>query len=508
MMKFFSLLVCTLLLGLTGCLIDENLEEAKISEYQGEFAIPLFQSSTPILEVLENVGKDAYAGVNEDSLVAIIYRGDVQRRTSADLFGAFTDFPFPVPIVTNPFEFALPSDEFKLNSALFDEGEIYVNFYSSILDSLYVIFTVENLIRDGEPFRIYSVIPNEDGTASPLEEKRTPAGYTLIPDKDTIRFSYTAKNLRTDSFVSIDLITFQLRNAGISYAEGFLTNQFYDLPRDTVFIDLFEKWVSGNIQWINPSITVFIDNSFGFPLQIQTSTFNVQTLVGPKQKVDAPLLDSFDIAFPNFSEIGESKSTILRIDPSNSSNIESIINEGPLWVEYDLDAETNANAGEPDLGFATDSSSLRVGVQIELPLHGNFRDFTTIDTIDLNFSNYEDADEVEFKWVSENEVPLDFRLQARFIDDQGLIIDSLLDSPAQVMKGAPVGPDGVSIGTSSQTVYIPISTERFQNIKRATRVLLESQFTSTGQESGEIVKVLPDQEIRIRMGGIFRFGSQ
>lgn len=496
------------ILSIFGCLVDERFDDTAIEGYRAEFAIPLFQSTSPIIEVLENVGKDAYAGINEDSLVAIIYRGDVQSRSSNDLFGAFTDFPFPVPIVTNPFEFALPTNEFQLKSALFNKGEIYVNFYSSIQDSLYVIFTVENLVKDGEPFRIYSVIPNENGNASPLEEKRTPAGYSLLPDQDTLRFSYTAKNLRTDSLVDIDLITFQLRNAGISYAEGYLTNQFYDLPRDTVFIDLFQNWVSGSIQWLNPSITLFIENSFGFPLQIRTSTFNVQTLNGPKQKVDAPLLDSFDIAFPEFGEIGDSRLTTLRIDPSNSSNIESIINEGPLWVEYDLDAETNANAGEPDLGFATDSSSLRVSVQIELPMHGNFRDFTTLDTLDLNFQNYEDADEVEFKWVSENEVPLDFQMQARFLDDEGKTIDSLLDEASQVMKAAAVGPDGVSIETTTQTVYIPISTDRFQNIKRAKRVLLESRFSSFSHETGEIVKVLPDQEIRIRMGGVFRYKQQ
>lgn len=507
-MNLSHLLLLLICLGLFSCLADERFDDPKVENYSAQIAIPLFQSATPIIEVLENVGKDAYAGVNDDSLVAIIYRGDVQSRSSNDLFGAFTNFPFPVPIVTNPFEFALPTNEFRLKSASFDEGEIYVNFFTTIQDSLYVIFTVENLIKDGEPFRIYSVIPNENGTASPLEEKRTPAGYTLLPDQDTLRFSYTAKNLRTDSLVNIDLITFQLKNAGINYAEGFLTNQFYDLPRDTVFIDLFQKWVSGSIKWLNPSITLFIDNSFGFPLQIQTNTFNVQTLNGPKQKVDAPLLDSFDISYPDFAEIGKSKMTTLRIDPSNSSNIESIINEGPLWVEYDLDAETNANAGEPDLGFATDSSSLRVSVQIELPLHGNFRDFTTLDTIELNFQNYDDADEVEFKWVAENEVPLDFRLQAWFLDDQGIIIDSLLDQATQVMKAAAVGPDGVSIETSIQTVYIPISKNRFQNIKLARRVLLESRFSSFGQETDEIVKVLPDQEIRIRMGGIFRFAGE
>ena len=501
-MNRLPLLLLSLLLlsALGGCFKEDELDNPKLEDYEGEFALPLFQSTTPIIDVLENVGTDAYAGVGTDSLVAIIYDGDVQGRDADDLI---PDLSLgAIPLLANPFEFAIPADDFRLTLARFSEGQIQVTYFPQTTDSVQVDFTIENLQKAGQALSLSTLLPFNTEVTEDLQD------YELIPEEDTIRFAYTATDLKTGEEIDLGLVTVEILDEHITYTEGYLFNQFYDLERDTVFIDLFQKWLSGGIDWVNPSITLFIDNSFGFPLQVQTQEFNVLTVEEPeKQAVDAPLLDTFDIVYPSLNEVGETKSMSLRIDPSNSSNIRPIINQGPLWVEYDLDSETNANAGDPELGFATDSSRLRVQVRVELPIYGNVKDFTTLDTVDLNFSNYEDATEAEFKLVTENEVPLDFRLQAYFLNADNQVIDSLLNAPEQVMRSAPTNEEGISSGVTTQTTYIPISPERFENIKDARRVLLESQFTSFEQPTGRIVRVFPEQEIRIRMGGIFKING-
>ena len=138
---------------------------------------------------------------------------------------------------------------------------------------------------------------------------------------------------------------------------------------------------------------------------------------------------------------------------------------------------------------------------MDLPLYGQASNFIATDTFVLDFSTYQKVKAAEFKFVTENGLPLSVDIQGYFMDDNGLILDSLLQQKERVVAAAPVDGEGIVTNTVEETKYIDIPADRFAQIRSAKKLLLLASFSTLN--NGEIpVKILSGQSTDIRLGAI------
>ncbi len=209
-------------------------------------------------------------------------------------------------------------------------------------------------------------------------------------------------------------------------------------------------------------------------------------------------LDSIVVDYPSLSEVGETKYTYFDFNKDNS-NIDEVLGAGPVAIYYDFDAVANPDNNAAIRGFMTDSSEMTVQVEVELPMYGSASGFEARDTFGINFETYENYDDVEFKIISENGIPLDVGLQLFFADANGTVLDSLFTPNVVLLEAAPVDGAGLPTAISEKTTFTTFEGARFDKIKSAKQLFMRSSF-STVNNGETIVKILSTQEVKIRMG--------
>ena len=128
------------------------------------------------------------------------------------------------------------------------------------------------------------------------------------------------------------------QNFKASYLEGYLGQEPYDLPRDTIIIDFFDRWIDGTVTFANPSINVEVENSFGLPVRSVFNVMEIWNQDGSVLPVQSDILNTgVDFNYPALDEVGESKFTSFSLNKDNS-NIVDIFSNRPIAVDYDLDA--------------------------------------------------------------------------------------------------------------------------------------------------------------------------
>lgn len=497
-----------LLLLAFSCSKFDELNQVEDGEYEAEFAIPLFRTETTLKSILDNLSDSTFVTLDSDGLINLNYSGSLIARTSEQLFNLFSLGAFEVSDTNYNVPFELPNS-IDVNLVTFKEGTVVFNFKSLHEQDVDVKFTIPQLYKDGQPFtKTFSV--DYDGSV-PIEKTGafSIVNHDLISPDNTISIIYEAIKADGQRDTLTDVIM-AFANFEVLYAEGFLGTDIYEIGMDTIKIDFFEDWITGDIYFENPQINLSVINSFGFPIRSLFYYINVLTvdsLVLPLESIYINNLDSgFLFNYPTLDEVGETKVTDLSFNNTNS-NIAEVLGSGPLEVRYHIDAIANpTNEDETDVGFLTCDSRMRVQIDVELPIHGQASGFAAFDTLkldtfDLNvdFKEYGAVDWAEFKLVCDNGLPLDVFTQVHFLDENDQVIDSLLNGPQNIVAAAPVDANGIVIEPLEKITYINMTKDRFDLIRTAKKMLLTTLFYS--YNNGTVpVKVYATDAVSIRMG--------
>jgi len=226
---------------------------------------------------------------------------------------------------------------------------------------------------------------------------------------------------------------------------------------------------------------------------------DIITIDGDKLPLESNFItDGINFDFPSLDEVGEVKTTYFNFNKDNS-NIDVILGAGPVAVDYDMDAVPNPDMDTTIRGFITDTSAFVVQVAVDLPIYGTASGFEARDSFKVSFDEYNDVDDIEFKIVSENGIPLDVGLQIYFADQNGTVLDSLFTPAKNVLEAAPVDAEGLPTEKAEKTIFTSFDATRFEQIKSAKFLYLSTAF-STADNGGTVVKVLSTQDVNIRMG--------
>jgi hypothetical protein len=504
---YFCVLISLLF---TACSKINDVSNAEVLDGNNEFAIPLATATTSFQELIENFDDNTYITIDENGLIRLRYEGDVSVRTSEEILDeAVASLPTILPLSqTNPDTLPFNSpEELEVDSAVVKMGAMvgFTATRSTNMPSIASIkLTLPQVRLNGQPLVLEKNFPLGLTLLgySPIDI----GGHALVPENGKLNVEYEAYNENGE------LVTFgengyaliiTLEDFDFTYIEGYLGYRLHDGDRDTLSIDFFENWIQGEVYFEDPEIRINLENSFGIPTRSVINVFDIYTASGEILPLESDVLNiadnqGIDFLYPTIDQVGEVLTQTFVFDKDNS-NIRDVLGSQPVALDYDVDARTNPDSLLNIRGFLTDESYYKVQVEVELPMYGWARGFIATDTFDLNFADYNDIDEVEFKLVSENGTALDIATQAYFMDADFNILDSLLRTQESLIAAASVNDEGIVIETFTKSTLIPYTSERFDGVRSATQVLLKTAF-STVNDGAVSVKVFAKDEVSIRMG--------
>lgn len=488
-----------------SCKQSNEFLDADIVSGDAEFAIPLLKARTSIQDLLENFDDSTYIEIDAEGVIHLRYEGDVLTQSAQEFFDVVkTYLPALIPLDSTDMilDFNTSTDQLKVDFARYGGGNISVAVLSDYVGMVDLTVLIPQASKNGQVLQVRQqfMSPLTGSIPTFLPASTQCIGYELQPDSGRVHIQYIAVTDMGDTLPSLPLIVLANSNVTFSYIEGYLGNFTNRGKRDSVSIDFFKNWIQGDVFFDNPVITMQIENSFGMPTRSSIDTFDIITADNLRIPLESTFINDtgIDFVYPTIPEAGQSKSMTFTFNADNS-NIEDVLGSRPIGLDYKVDAISNPDSLTNLRGFITDSSFYKIKIEVDLPLHGRASGFGVVDSFDLDFSSYDDLKEVEFKMVADNQMPLAIDGQAFFIDENGLVLDSLYDSVTRLVEAAPVNSEGIAQSPATRINFSTFDAERFDKIRSAKKLALRAYFSTTnnGQQS---VKAFADQNVEIRMG--------
>lgn len=513
MNKFFFLLLSFGIVFLS-CSKFENLDETAINNPDAEFAVPIGKANFSIGDLVEDFGDGTAVLVDPDGTIRLNYKNNIPINTTADdifaaiqatLTGAGTglDF-FPVLDTLINLPFGSPNGV-DIDFMALKKGKLIYRFFNDKPEMLDIELEIAEAIKDGAPLvRNFTL-----GPLANLSDTIDLLDYRLLPKNDSISLRYSAVTPSGDPHIfPAFAFTMKIDEIEFSYAEGYFGQVLHEGAPDSIVIDFFDDWVQGNVYFKDPTITFYSNNSFGIPTQAVIYYFDVETLNLGRVPLESPYINNQDslprFAYPTLpNEVGLTKQDTF-IFNSQNSNIDEVLGAGPRAIYFDVDALTNPDSNRAVRGFITDESAYSFDVEADLPLVGTANGFEVSDTISWDFSNYDEVSHAEFKLVADNGIGLEIVTQGYFLNDNGVVLDSLFkDGQKTLIQAAEVDDDGNPLEVATTVNFELFNADRFAKIKSAKNLLINAAFFS-GERGEKCVRIKEDQNVEIRVG--LKFG--
>lgn len=471
-------LLSLIVLLLPGCVNFNDFEGLEVGDYEGTFAVPLFQSQVSFQDLLNEVNNSTYITVEPDGAMVLSYFNDPQIRRTQDIFAIIPVFGALLKDTINTIPFELP-EEMDIAVMTFDQGDIAFNFKSFHEEDLTVSFILPQLSRNGQVFqRTFSV--DYAGTV-PVEKTGV---FSLVkqnfkPENDSLIIRYVATRNSNGQRDTLTDVQMGVVNLEFSYADGFLGTETYPVDSGRIEMDFFQDLPETGISFDDPRIVVKAQNSFGFPVRSNTRKMTAVTADGTMIPLEnEAVTNGINFNYPSFEEIGKIKYTEYILDKSNS-NILDLIKARPQSIEYIIDVITNPDDAPLQTGYMTDSSIFSAQLGIEIPLKGTLTNYLGQDTFPVSFQSFKNIREMEFKVIAENEIPLQAILQCYFLDEQLTLLDSLSTDQKILLEAASVDEAGQVKSPKHTTAFLTISASQFDRLKTARALVTKTRFTST-----------------------------
>lgn len=511
-------------LGWHACTSDWR--DAELAEHTADYAFPLFNTDLFFKDLIVNVLNEENLTdtliFNADNTMRLIYSGDVAEKRADSLF-AFTVQDLPAPILDTLFYAPLPiQDSIEFTKAVASGGRIFVSARNYGSEDITYTFTIPQFTKNGVPFTWRDTVPKNTINFNVVASPPIPIdGYTLLlGPKNSIYCKYDARLpngnrvLMTSPNPIFPGLAIAIQGFKFSYVEGYWKNQVYPLDQDTIDIDINAANLRGNITIKDPKVTVNVTNSFGFPTRGVLDLLRFYDKDGKAYDLQSQIAkDGIDFAYPPLTQVGKTAKSSFSFDGTNS-NIAQIFNAQPVRMVYKMEGIANAEDDKTLIGFLTDSSFVRVGVTVDLLLEGSAQDFGADQTLPLDFGDFgsgsgsgnklvDDIEDVEFKLVTENQMPVSTSLQIYFQNENGVTLDSLFQNGlTKIADAAEVNAQGFPAGTKRVETFIPMSKARFDVVRNAKQAFLKTFFTTTEDANGtaKTVKLLSTNSTKVKMG--------
>lgn len=475
--SFYQIVVCFFLF-ITSCSIGDY----ELKEESRSIAVPLANGILDLGDITDRAEGLASLRFDGEGKVTAMYSGNVLRDNAAKIFppvpGALLEFPI---LDTNTL-ILLPvsniNNQYRIDKGIFGNTNIFFKFQHDEKELIKVVMRIPSVTKDGKVFeQQYNLDFTNDVDGEILTNITSVLGSLALPMDNFINFQYFAYKPNGER-IKLKLATMKFDILQFSYLEGYFGNHSFDIKGDFIKINLFDKWVSGGVEILNPIIRLNVDNVFGFPVRSKVNQLYVKTVTGQTFNVESPFVtNGIDFNYPTIDEVGQNKRTEFLFTGANS-NVGTLFQDKIVQVIYDFDALANPDGDIGVRNFFTADSYFSVSVDVELPMEIKSNLFTISDTVELKLDDVKDVKSGKLKVIASNGFPIDVKVNAEFLDANGNILEKLEGNEGFEINAANLGGDGKVSTPTTKEIIIEADENRFNNIINSKKVKLTASFDS------------------------------
>jgi len=495
-----GLFLLTSLFLIQSCVKDlQDIDSIEVENWQPEVAVALVNTTVSIQDFLNDFDSQGYLDVDAENFMTLVYESNVFSVSGEEII----DIPdFTIPMLDTSMVVPIGSINASVDIDFFTVkgGALDFAFQSPYTEDMNVIIEVRNLTQNGVKLS-YPTIAEYSGS-SPTNVSGTIdlSGYIMDFFNDVIEVRYIATNAAGERKF-LENMVLQFQGFEYSFIQGYFDQYEFDLPSDTILINLFETAVSGSLKIEDPKINLKITNSFGVPIGMVAENLTAETMSEGTMGVHSVLDDGIAFNYPSLVEVGQSKITNIGVNKDNS-NLSEIISNNPTQFNYTLSALTNPAADPSIKGFFLDTSRFDVDVKMELPVWLSASGFTVEEISGFDASFFEDIESASFKLITENGLPIEAGVQVYFMDENNLVLDSLFDGGNMTLiPAAEVNAQGEVTTKSSSENVAEFTIDRIAKIKNATQISIKGTV-STAEMGTVAVKFYTDYGMSFKLGAI------
>ena len=486
-----------------------------------EWGIPLIHGNLGILDIINDTN---HVSLTEGNLVTITYSSEMETPKLGDLI-SIPDLGFSSTFTFNMPEY-VPEDD-----SVFIPYSQLMNLSPDVgirIDSMQIVSCIielefnTNLNRDAKiKIRIPSAVKDNNAFESEILYRwsNQPDPINLVIDLGGYNLGLKNSGSFSSSLeVVFDVLVYNNANPDldpytlnvnqnikdISFQKfsGYIGNFTIPFASTSIPLDIFKNRLSGNIDFQNPKITFIAENSIGAPVQLQL--VNIRSYFADNPEQNTSISGSFQDQpwIINAAENGQwMKNSIsnFEINKDNSS-IREILYDMPDRLSFSAKITTNPDNGETT-NFFYNESSVKMSMDVELPLHGITNNLILQDKFQFNFDDLEKLKSAEFKVNLTNSFPANSGMQVYFADADLIIIDSLFSSPMFVEAGETDPVTMKVISPSETTLTNTFDENRFEMIKYETKNILVYCFLDTPDNT--VIKIFADNYLDVRIGALY-----
>jgi len=408
-----------------------------------------------------------------------------------------------LPHETREFDFGDAADE--LHYLAFKDGIIQIKLWSYVDASVAVKLRIPSFTKNGVVYE--KVIDISRTNDTPLIHEIDLAGYecdlTLGVQKkfNTLVVEYDVYNTAPTEYVQYsetDRVAVELHTTDIFFSEarGKLKSQSITIAPtlvdlDVDLLDVFD----GGFKLTDPRFNFFVANSVGIPVKFDFSMKGIATNKNEEVLEISHVLKTITPENPFAIDT-------IQIN-KNTSNIVDFIALPPAEIVFNTSVTTNPAGYEDVLSFVSDTSQVRIGVEMELPLEFQTPNLAIIDTVDISFDQslelLDDAN-IEFYFKADNGFPFDIQLYLTPLgeDANGLPV-AYTTINAHVLEAADVNSVGKVTTLKSTYNKLNLSFDDINNLVNAQKLIVHAKLMTSS--NGTVpVKLFHDYSLAIKIG--------
>ncbi len=395
-----------------------------------------------------------------------------------------------------------------------EAGAVHIYVKNTIGDSIHIVYDIPGAV---DVFGNSVHIETSVGPDETVDEFFDIAGYTIdlrgsqgnevntFYQEFSARINYTG----VASYITLEdslQVIYGLENLVPNSLKGYLGQYDITVADTTSGVELFDQFVSGEINFGDINIDLEITNGLGASGTVlinslagtntetgETVYLNCPSVIGVPININRALNNPF---IPGY--------TTIALNSANS-NVNDLVEIFPDKLFYDVVMQVNPNGNEFNYqDFVIPSSIIDIDLNLSMPLEFMATDLTLQSefpvTLDAE-SGTEGIGNIDLTLFADNTFPLEANINIVFMDDLGTHLDSLNFSGYNIKAG--VLSDDCRVHDATQTeIHQLVDGELKDAILLATKAVATVTFNTASIPScSDIVKIYSDYKMAIQLVG-------
>lgn len=427
------------------------------------------------------------------------------------------------------------------------KGTIYVDAFSSLQDSMFISYSVPNLIKDGKSFTVEVGLPpapvggyssksvpfNFDGYDYKLNGYGIESTYgedlngdmsVGAPDTVNTYVQILAARMKyTGNMVPIslsDTVFFKVSVGDVVpyYVDGYMGKDTVEIGPSTETLTMFDSYLSGKLKIEDAKVSIVVENHIGAGAELQieslsgTNSVNNSTVslsgtgVSSKHNVGAATLTGSTPAYT-------AASSSVELTNSNS-NAGDFLGNLPNSINYSLKTMLNGNLAVPSyldvvnsttpINFIYDSTGVSAKINVEVPLSMVAENLTLVDTMDFNYTGETDtkfSDQI-FTLVVENGFGFDATVNLVLLNETGTEVGTLL-SKGFVKRGEVDVSSGKTSKSTKSLINFVVQDDEIVALKASSKIkaIIQLHSYNINDSSQKFHKIYSSDSFKLKLIG-------